>query len=92
MSPEAEGKVMCIKLWQKTWLNVECSTAGWQVQFISDEPGSSLCGAVETNPTGMHEDGGSFPGLDQWVKDWVLHELWRRPQMWLGSGIAVAVV
>ena len=30
---------------------------------------------------------GSTPGLAQWVKD----PLWHRPQMWLGSGVAVAV-
>ena len=31
--------------------------------------GSSCCGAVETNPTGMHEDAGLTPGLIHWVKD-----------------------
>ena len=31
--------------------------------------GSSHRGLVVTNPTGIHEDMGSIPGLDQWVKD-----------------------
>ena len=46
-----------------------------------------------TNPTRNHEVAGSIPGLAQWVEDLVLlSAMWWRLQMWLGSGMSVALV
>ena len=48
--------------------------------------GSSRCGAVEMNPTSIHEDAGfSLSGLR------IRHccELWCRSQTWLGSRVAL---
>ena len=38
----------------------------WHIQ--NADLGSSHCGSMEKNPTGIHEDIGLIPGLDQWVE------------------------
>ena len=53
---------------------------------------SSHCGSVVTNLTGIRENVGSIPGLNQSVKDLALPRAWRRSQTRLKSHVAVAVV
>ena len=54
---------------------------------------SSYCVAMESAAPWEHLDGGSIPGLTQWVKDFVLlqlqlrSQLWLRSDPWLGSSI-----
>ena len=41
--------------------------------------GVPSCGTVEVNLNNSHEDTGSIPGLNQWVRNPVLLWLWLRP-------------
>ena len=43
------------------------------------------------NPPGIYEDVGSIPGRAQWVRIQCCHKPRHRSQMWLRSGVAVAV-
>ena len=52
---------------QKLFASNEETGNDWKIPL-----GSSHCGTVETNPTSIHEDVGSFPGLAQCLKDLVL--------------------
>ena len=50
---------------EQCFLYLVCQTVLLKVHIL----GSSYCGSAGMNPTNIHEDAGSIPGLTQWVKD-----------------------
>ena len=56
--------------------------------------GASTCHSLKGVPVvahKVHEDAGLIPGLAKWVKSLELHKMCHMLQLWLGSGVAVAV-
>ena len=77
--------------WMDEWVD-NCRFNHVSSYFKAPQCWSSPRGSVVMNPTSIHENAGSIPGLDQWIRILSCHERYCKLTIWLGSCVAVAVV
>ena len=53
-------------------IQLSCGHVDPETKTLKNELRSSRCHLVVTNPTSIHEDAGSIPGLSPWFKDLAL--------------------